>query len=470
MSKIAFIQRNWYEYPGVESLSGILKKNGHSVRAIIEEQPHKIVKHLSRDDIAAFSVMTGTHHWALKVASAIKNGPGSLTIFGGPHPTFFPEIINEKPLDAICRGEGEYAMLELADALDNKSDFTAINNLWAKKDAKLYKNPLRPLVENLDSIPFPDRTLYYDAYPFLRNNGHKIFMATRGCPFDCTFCFNEKLKKMYAGLGPYVRFRSPRGVIDEIRSVKQKYPLKTVFFNDDMFILNHKWLHELLSLYDKEIKLPFYASARADTIDEGTVRSLKEAGCKCVFFAIESGNELLRNKTLGKNISNQQIIDSAALLKKYGIKISTYNILGIPTETIENAFETVEINIKIKADYPRCSFLTPYPGTRIAELAQEAGYLETSPDSIGSFSQQNSSIIKLKNKNEIINIHSFFQTMALFPWLRPVIKILIKLPPNILFKMWWAFVYLVVFTKSEGRSFKGMISFLARSPASFVKK
>ncbi len=468
--KIVFIQRLWYEYPGVESLAGILKKNGHDVSVIIEERPSKIIEHLSICDIAAFSVMTGMHHWALKVASAIKDKLGLLTVFGGPHPTFFPEFINEKEVDIICRGEGEYAMLELADALDNKSDLTTIANLWVKRDGRIYKNPLRPLINDLDSIPPMDRSVYYDAYPFLKNNDHKIFMVARGCPFDCAFCFNEKLKKMYSGLGCYVRFRSPQGIIDEIKSLKQKYPLNTVFFNDDIIILNNKWLYEFLPLYKKEIGLPFYASARADTMSEDIVRLLKESGCKCVSFAIESGNESLRNKVLGKKISDQQIIDSAALLKKCGIKFATYNIVGIPTETIENAFETVEINIKIKTDYPRCSFLTPYPGTRIAEFARQGGYLEMPVDSIYAFSQQNTSIIKLKNKNEIINIHSFFQTMVLVPRLKPLIKMLIKLPPNILFKMWWAFTYLIVFTKSEGKGIGEMLYFALRSLGSFVEK
>jgi len=470
MANIVFIQRLWHEYPGVESIAAVLKKGGHNVRVIIEGRPKKIIKRLSKGDVAAFSVMTGMHHWALKVAAAIKDDLGLMTVFGGPHPTFFPEFINEKAVDLICRGEGEYAMLELANAVDNSGDLSAIANLWVKKDGKVYKNPLRPLIEDLCSIPFPDRSIYYAPYPFLRHNGHKIFMVARGCPFDCTFCFNEKLKEMYAGLGSYVRFRGPREIIDEIKMIRQRYPLNTVFFNDDMFIFNNQWLHKFLPLYKNEIGLPFYVSARADTITGDIVSLLKEAGCKCVSFAIESGNESLRNRVLGKTLTDQQIVDSAALLRQHGIKFATYNMIGIPGETIENVFETVDINIKIKTDYPRCSFLTPYPGTRIAEFARQAGYLETSVDSISGFSQQNSSIIKMENKNEIINIHSFFQTMILFPALKPLIKTLIKLPANILFKLWWAFVYLIIFTKSEGRRIDKMLCFALRSAGSFSEK
>lgn len=469
MANITFVQRLWYEYPGVEILSAILKNGGHNVRLIINESPHKMIRNLRPNDIVAFSVMTGMHHWALKTASSIKDNIASTIIFGGAHPTYFPEIINERGVDIICRGEGENALLDLANAVDNKNDFTGIANLWVKKEGKIYKNPLRRLI-NVDSLPFPDRSLYYEGYPSLKNNPHKIFLAGRGCPFECSFCFNEKLKTMYNGLGEYVRLRDPANIINEIKSVRQNYPLKTVFFNDDILILNRKWVKEFLYLYKKEIGLPFYATARADTISEDIVTLLSGSGCKGVSFAIESGNEAIRNGMLCKNISNEKIREAALILHKHGIKLTTYNMIGMPGETLENAFQTVDINIKIKADYPRCSFLTPYPGTRIAEYASRTGHLDSSPDSIPAFSQQSISIIKSKNKNEFANIHSFFQTMVLFPRLIPFIRVLIKLPANILFRAWWAFVYMIVFSKSEGRSIKDMLTFAIRSSRSLLEK
>jgi hypothetical protein len=275
---------------------------------------------------------------------------------------------------------------------------------------------------------------------------------------------------MYVGLGRYVRFRSPVNVIDEIRSVRERYPLKTVFFNDDIFILDRKWLEQLLPLYRDKIKLPFCAQARADTLNEDIVKLLKEAGCRTVSFAIESGSEELRKGVLGKNITDDEIIEAAALLKKHGIRFATFNILGIPGESVDDAFKTADINIKIGTDYPRCSFLTPYPGTRIAEYATKMGYLETSVDSIDPFSQQSLSIIKLKDKNRIINIHSFFQTIVIFPFLRPFVRKLIKLPSNIFFKIWWAFFYIIIFTRSEGRSWKDMICFAVHSSGIFKRQ
>jgi anaerobic magnesium-protoporphyrin IX monomethyl ester cyclase len=470
MADIAFVQRLWYEYPGIGLLSAVLKKHGHTARVIISESPKKILQQIGKPDIAAFSVMTGMHHWALAAASHVKKGSGALTVFGGPHPTYFPEIIERNGVDVICRGEGEYALLDLADAVDNGSDISKIQNLWVKTGGEIHKNPLRPLVGDLDAIPFQDRRLYYDAYPALKNSVNKIFIAGRGCPFECTFCFNERLKKMYSGLGRYVRFRSPANIIGEIRAVRERYPLKTVFFNDDIFILDHKWLERFLPLYRDEVGLPFCVQARADTLNEYIVRLLKDAGCRRVSFAVESGNEDIRKGILGKDITDDDIINAAALLKKFGIRFATYNIVGIPGETVGDALKTVELNVRIKTDYPRCSFLTPYPGTRIEEYAKDMGYLETSADSIPAFSQQSISIIKLKDKNQILNIHSFFQMMVLFPASIPLIRRLIKFPANILFRTWWAFFYIIIFTRSEDRSFRDILSFAMPSLGSFIEK
>jgi radical SAM superfamily enzyme YgiQ (UPF0313 family) len=463
MASIVFVQRLWYEYPGTAILSSFLKKNGHTVRVIIGESSKEIIGKLSEGEVVAFSIMTGMHHWALKVANDIKGSLKSLTVFGGAHPTYFPDIIQERGVDVICRGEGEHALLELADAVDSNSDITGIKNLWIKRDGVVYKNPLRPLIEDLDSLPFQDREIYYHDYPFLKNNSHKIFIAGRGCPFECTFCFNERLKDMYKNNGRFVRFRSPQDVIEEIKEVRDRYGIETVFFHDDIFVLNHKWLREFLNRYREDVSIPFYCAARADTLREDTVKLLSQGGCKCISFAIESGNEEIRNEVLGKRITNQQIIESARLLKKYGIKLTTFNMLGIPGETIKDAFETVNLNIKIGTDYPRCSFLTPYPGTKIAEYAAQYGYMESTINTIVASSQQSDSIIKMADRNRMINLHLFFQTAILFPIFLPFIKYLIKLPPNVIFRIWWSLVYFFVFTVGEGRKIKEMFIFTVKS-------
>jgi radical SAM superfamily enzyme YgiQ (UPF0313 family) len=451
-------------------LGSYLKDKGHKVRVIIGESSNAIIKKLSRSEIAAFSIMTGMHRWALRIASDIKKELNLLTIFGGAHPTYFPEIIKEEAVDIICRGEGEEALLDLANAIDNKQNIENIKNLWVKKEGLIFENQLRPLMENLDLIPFQDREIYYNDYPVLKNNPHKIFIAGRGCPFKCTFCFNEQLREMYKNNGNFIRFRSPLHVIKEIKEVKSKYGIETVFFYDDIFTLNRKWLREFINVYSQDVCLPFYCAGRADILTEEIIKLLKVGGCKGISFAIESGNEEIRNKILGKKITNKQIIEAAAFIKKSGIKFTTFNMIGIPGETIDNAIETIKLNIKIGTAYPRCSFLTPYPGTRIAEYAAKYGYLDSTINTLSASSQQGNSIIKIIDRNKMINLHLFFQTAVILPSLLPLIQYLIKLPSNIIFRIWWAIIYFFVFITSEGRRTRDVLLFAVKSFHSFFEK
>ena len=161
MAKIVFLQRLYYEYGGPMILSAVLKNSGHSVNLLIGENANYFLNKIKDVDVLAFSTMTGMHQWAIKIASEIKKEKDILTVFGGPHPTYFPEVIESSAVDVICLGEGEYPMLDIANAIDNREDLSHIQNLWVKKNGKIYKNAIRPLIENLDILPFPDRELYY---------------------------------------------------------------------------------------------------------------------------------------------------------------------------------------------------------------------------------------------------------------------------------------------------------------------
>lgn len=435
MTKVIFLHNLVYEHMGPMYLSAILKRNNHDCDVFIQGYDGDIVEKTieAKPDLVAFSCTTGQHKWASKIAKKIKEKYQVLIMMGGPHPTYFPEVINDSNIDIICRGEGEYAFLELANALRDKKNITRIKNLWVKKGGKIYKNNLRPLNQNLDELPFPDRTLYYAKYNFLKKNPRKSFLTTRGCPFDCTFCHNHSLKKIYGDKRHYVRRRSVEKVIEEILEVKSKYPLEVVYLMDDTFILDHAWVKKFLKLYKEKVKLPFTCLVRAGLITGDLIKKMSLAGCKRTFFSIETGNEHLRNKILKKGITNKQIIYAAKLMKKYKIKFKGYNMLGLPGETLEDAFLTIKLNRKIKTDYPVCTILQPYPQTELYEYLLKNGYLgeSFSPD---GFTQSYFGLNQqMKVKEEILNLHKFFFYAVKFPWLDPIIKQLIKLPPNKMF-------------------------------------
>jgi len=453
MAKMAFVQHICFEYLGVMYVSSLLKKNGHQVEMFIPKRSQKIghiVKELSafKPDLVGFSCTTGTHKWALKCAEVIKHILPTKTVFGGPHPTYFPEIIDEPPVDIICRGEGEYPLLDIANKIDHNEDITGTLSCWFKENGKIIKNDQRPLIEDLDHLPFPDREFYTSKYPYLRKS-QKVFIASRGCPFNCTFCFNHQYKKLYEGKGTFVRYRSVENLIQEIKKVRgREKELRTVYMQDDNLILDKEWVKEFTDRYAREIHLPFICLIRADLADETIVKKLSKARCKNVFFGIETGSEYLRNTLLKKGVTDEQIIHTAELLKKYGIKFRTYNMIGLPGETMGEAFKTIEINMKIKTDYPWCALFHPFPGTILGKYAENHHMLESPIDnSPPSFFK--TSKIKSIHKNELINLQKLFFYGVKFPRLMPFIKIMIKWRPNVLFEILFLMGYAWSYMRSE---------------------
>lgn len=469
MAKVVFFQNQWTEYLGVMYISAMLKRHGHQCDVFIDPKPDKLNEILkeTQPDICAFPTITGLHLWALDIAAHIKEKSGDskpLTILGGPHPTHFPDVISKDAIDIICRGEGEYPMLDLANALDNKNDITNIPNLWVNQNGTVYKNDLRPLIENLDELPFPDRDLY-SHYSIFRSETTKMFLTTRGCPFSCAYCYNRKLKEIYMGKGKYLRRRSIANVIEEIKQVRSTHRLKNVYFIDDTFAFDKEWCKDFLKVYRNEIDLSFFCLGTADGLnDESLVREFKESKCFGVYFGIESGNEELRTRLLNKKITNEQIIRAAQLLKKYGLKFRTYNMVGLPGETLENVYETIELNIKIKTNFPFCSIFMPYWGTELFDYAIEKGLLskDSSPDDFYT-SYYGYSMLKQKDIDEMVNLQKFFQTAVLFPGLFPLIKRLAKLPTNIFFNLWFGLIFYWIFLTGERRPFFWTIWFGLRN-------
>lgn len=435
MVKIVFIQDMLFEYMGPLYLSSYLKKRGHECEILVANEEKDIIEAIKKanPDAIAFSIMSTSHKWAFDIAKEAKRQFKAPIIFGGPHPTFFPEIINYPFVDVICIGEGEEALADFADGLNKKRIKTNIPNLWIKKGKKIYKNPVRRLVENLDELPFPDREALYSKYEFLKRIPTKRFLASRGCPYNCTYCFNHKLKEIYRGKGRYVRKRSVGNLLKEIKEMRKKYPLKTVRFVDDTFTLDKKWLYEFLEKYEKEISLPFTCLARANEVDERLIKKLKEAGCVGVTFGIESGNERIRNTVLCKNLTDKDIISCGAFLRKYKIKFGTYNMICLPGETLDDAFETIKLNAKIKVDNPMCAIFQPFPKTELTKYAIKHNLLDKdfNVEKIGTVF--GTTPLKIPNKKEFVNLHKFFMIGVMFPFLLPLIKIMIKLPNNVLF-------------------------------------
>ena len=451
--KILFIYKNFYiyEFKGIPQLAAILKKEGHEVRLALSEKEDvlKIIKKW-KPDIVGYSITTGFHRYYLNLNKRLKEKVKFYSIFGGPHATYFPEIINEEGVDAVCIGEGDEAMVDFVNAFGTKR-MRYIKNWLVKDNGKIYKNDVRPLIEDLDKLPFLDRELLYSKDNFLKNNLLKTFIFSRGCFNRCTYCHNASYLEIYKNKGKIFRTRSPESAVSEIELVKKNYPVGIVRFNDDFFGISQDWLREFCKKYKEKINLPFHCAIAVNTATEERIKLLKEAGCVSLQLGLETGVEEMRNKLIKKWFKNEQYIRACKLLNKYGIKVILNNIIGLPGESVDTVLETLRFNIKCKPFYSWCTIYQPYPKTPLAEFAQKKGYFDGDYDKV-DHSYYRYSILKFKNKNEkrqIENLHKLFAITVSFPFLYPITRQLIKLPPNLIFnliyKIWYGYTHQYLF-------------------------
>jgi radical SAM superfamily enzyme YgiQ (UPF0313 family) len=426
------------------ALSAVLRKAGHVPRVAIAAKPEATLREVEffRPGVIGFSFTNCEEGWVLDAARAIRaRYPGIPMIAGGPHPTLHPELARREGIDVVCRGEGEYSLLEYVEAVEKGGDGSDVPNLCFVKDGELVRNPVRPLVEDLDALPFHDWELYY-RHPFLRTNPVKYFFSGRGCPYNCSFCFNREYKEIYPNKQKYIRKWSVARVMAEIEDVRSRYPMRFVRFEDDVFTLKKSWLAEFLPRYRREIGLPFLCYLRAGESEE-TIAALKEAGCHTVLFGIETGDEARRNDLLGKGVTNDQIRDTARLLHKHRIHFFTTNMLGLPGETWETAMATLRLNQAIRVPDTWCSVFQPYAGLPITRYAVEQGYLTESAEGAIGFNTFSDNVLKQQDADRIFNLHKFFYPLARWPWLSPVLLPLTKLRKNALFHYVFVFFYAV---------------------------
>lgn len=434
--KILFIYRyENYEPLGMMTLSAVLKKAGHQCSYVDTKFEINLIRRVKdlAPDIIAYSLITGNHNYFKEINLKLKKHLSFLSVFGGPHCTLFPEFIDEEGVDVICRGEAENAMKILADQLEKGEDIKAIPNMWVKKEGAIYKNPIEALCQNLDDLPFPDRDLV-NVYAHYRKMQRRDVISLRGCPYQCTYCYNHAFKEIYKGKGAYVRRRSVDNLIQELKILKEEYGAKVFHFQDDLFIINKKWTFKFCERFKKEIGLQFEVQVRVNHIDEEIVRALKNAGCVWALYGVESGNEEIRRDLLKRDISDAQILNVAALFRKYKIRTMSVNMLGLPDERFENALETLDLNIKCIPHYAWNSIYQPYPKTHLAQYAIDKGYFKGDVNQFNRSFLYGTSLMEMRDIQRIIRLHYLFSLAVAVPCLKNIIVKMTKYPFNALFR------------------------------------
>jgi len=439
MNDVLFIQENGLaEFLGIEALSAFLKKNGYRTDLILLSHTGDYLDYIEKTDpaVIAFSVLTGNHGVYYKVTTEIKKRfPDKPVIMGGPHVTYYPESLEYTDVDIYCLGDGEYPFLRLMERLASGRPYTDIPGLWVKSGGKIHKNNPTLTVRDLNELPIPDRDIYYKKYGFIRDLSTKRFVASRGCPFPCTYCFNHVRMDMYKEYMPPVRMKSAGTIIKEILDLKGRYAMTGVHFSDESFGLDMKFLEEFCREYKRKVNIPFSFLMRFDRMDGEKIGLLKDAGCTGIEIGLESGSERVRMDILRKTYTNKKAREVSAILRKNGIKIYTSNIIGIPTETYEEMLETLMLNREIRTDYTDCNIFIPFPKLWLTNKSKETGHISEGYDDKKIILGEEVPRTRSYEDNRILNLkYLFFIFIKLRVPVR-LVRFLINLPHNRLYRM-----------------------------------
>ncbi len=369
---------------GLAYIAAILERDGHRVK-ILDTPTLKMdldawvqnIKSWS-PDIIGFSILTPTAPKAYVAARKIKEEIDDIILVaGGQHPTYMWSETLDNGFDIIVRGEGEITARELIKTIDkhgmDPAELRRVAGIvFRDKHGKIVATKERPLIYNLDVLPWPARHLLpMDKYTLF---GKKIrvahIMASRGCPYGCIYCTTSYY------WGRRIRYRSPRNVAEEIEFLVDKYRVEHVVFTDDELTANRRFVYGLIEEMKKRgLDIGFACGARVNHMDKDFMKFLYNNGCVALYFGVESGTQRILDK-IGKMISLDQVRKVFRWKREIGGFATASFILGFPWETIDDMKKTVELAIDIDPDYAQFTVLTPYPGTPLFDYAMRYGLIE----------------------------------------------------------------------------------------------
>ncbi len=385
------------EQLGVSLLSAIAKKEGHIVNlafsvSLFNDRYNFSIPFLAslfddrrlvleaikkqKSDVLAFSPLTGTYQWMLGIAKEAKMlFPHVKVIFGGVHSSAVPERVLAQPqVDYVCVGEGDISFPLILRAIEKKEYFQPIpNTRYKSPNGCIIKGPQNGFIQDLDVLPFFDKTLWED---YIRLGDIYYTMGSRGCPYRCTFCFNNFFAKLPdKDSGKYVRHRSVHHMMNELRWAKKRYKLRFVEFEDDVFTVNKKWVKDLLGLYKKEIGIPFQCLTHPKYMDEEVGRWLSQAGCQFIQLGIQSMDDQYKHGTIKRYEKSFHVEKALEVMRKFNLKPKVDHMFGLPGEPLE-AQETAR---KLYVKYPPYriqTFWTKFlPGTEMVEQGLKMGLI-----------------------------------------------------------------------------------------------
>ncbi|MGA2677096.1 MAG: B12-binding domain-containing radical SAM protein [Methanobacterium sp.] len=322
-------------------------------------------------DVVAVTAVTPTIGSALKVAEIAKRScPGALIVLGGYHPTFtYMKLLDNDFIDVVVLGEGEYTMLELVQAWDKGEDLRKVKGIVYKD----FKTPVRSVIGDLDSIPFPARHLLpMDDYKIMHM---KLPIGTlisgRGCPYHCSFCASSAMH------GHKLRLRSSSNVVDEMEHLIGVHDAEMLAFMDDTFTLNKRRVFDICDdIKERSIDTYWGCTARVDTISDDLLKNMTDAGCITLLLGVESADQQSLD-VINKEVTIDRIKRTFELTKKHGVRTIASVVLGMPGDTHKSISNTIRFVKSLKPNYAIFSLATPYPGTDFYLKSLEDNLIKT---------------------------------------------------------------------------------------------
>jgi len=357
---------------GILYLAAYLQKHStHQVKILdcqVEELNYKQIRNIiqkDKPDVVGLTTMTFTLIDVLKIVQLVKEIDTEIkVVLGGPHVDIYPlETISQSGVDYLVLGEGERPFKNLLDKINYPKQLYQIKGIVFKDEKKVINNGRAEFDRDLDSLPFPARSLTpYQKYFSVLSKVHPVttMFTSRGCPYKCLFCDRPQLGKIF-------RARSPKNVVDEMEEC-QKMGIKEILIYDDTFTVNRQRVLSICQeIMKRELKIGWDIRTRPDTVDTQLLTAMKEAGCQRIHYGVESGTQKILN-VLRKGITLEQIEETFRLTKKTGLEILAYFMIGSPTETRENILQTIKFAKRLNPDFTHITITTPFPATDLYRL------------------------------------------------------------------------------------------------------
>lgn len=399
-SKTASSQINYWQPLGTLYVAAVLQKAGHEVKFlngafITHDEILREIKEFNPEFIGIYSTTFGWEK-AKKTAADLRSALDKQVFIcaGGPYPVAMQEHCLEdagKLFDAIVTGEGELTCLEITEALQNGRGLDGILGvIYRGGGERIVKNHPRPLITDLDSLPFPARELLGDANLYIpppatyRRKPVAVLMTSRGCNRRCIYCFQID-KERKSG----IRYRSVENVLKEIEyCIAQGY--REIKFIDDTLAADYDRAMQIAQeIKSRKLDFTWFASACVNQVDKPLLKAFKEAGCWAILFGAESGVQKNLN-TIKKGTTPEQIKRAVKTAQDVGLKVSTPFMFGIPGETFEEGLQTIEFAIELDPDMANFHAITPFPGTYLYDNLDKYG---TVSDELTDFTYQGAAFI-----------------------------------------------------------------------------